>query len=69
MVNPNSQVFHVPPPAGPRPMPPPGPPVISNPAPGVWITPASRYRIRGRISPADNAGKQYDVDLVVESLP
>ena len=38
-------------------------------SPGVQITAATRYRIKGRISPADRAGKQYDVDLVVESIP
>jgi hypothetical protein len=51
------------------PPPPLPPPTFSNPAPGVFITAASRYRVKGRISPVDRAGTYYDVDLVVEAIP
>ena len=42
---------------------------VSEPAPGVRITMATRYRIKGRISPVDRIGQQYDVDLTVEAIP
>ena len=28
-----------------------------------------RYHIKGRISPVDRSGPQYDVDLTVEAIP
>jgi hypothetical protein len=35
----------------------------------VYSTRPTRYRVHGQITPADRAGKAYDVDLVVEMLP